>query len=406
MFYFLKRADFKNLIKALDDRWEVFLPVKNSYGDVRFERFGEGFTDLSLIDFKSQTLIPPKEVFFPQSEVMFKYSESGKSGLTIETESEINPSKPKLIFGVKPCDYNAIMITDRFFIGNERGYVDYYYELKASKSLIIIAACLTPPEPDACFCTSSGTGPFLEKEKGDSYDIQIIEIKGNENGFNEGFIVETASDRGEDFIAENESFFESLDEVNTREMIVDLRERAIKNVQLKLDFRGAIEKIASGYGLKGYGPKASLPKDNGLSENTKTGGKANINVRSDIFDIYERIADRCIYCGACLYACPTCSCFNVYDNSNSNSQGTPEGERVRVWDGCVFSGYTREASGHNPRDEAYKRAARRYEHKLFYDVELYGRSSCVGCGRCLTACPVDIGMSKFIEELSRKKLLK
>jgi len=113
---------------------------------------------------------------------------------------------------------------------------------------------------------------------------------------------------------------------------------------------------------------------------------------------YERIGERCIYCGACLYTCPTCTCFNVFDNSKGNT-----GVRMRNWDACVFEGYTRETSGHNPRKEKWQRTSRRYEHKLKYDYKLTGMSGCVGCGRCLSSCPVDIGISKFIQEITESK---
>jgi len=67
----------------------------------------------------------------------------------------------------------------------------------------------------------------------------------------------------------------------------------------------------------------------------------------------------------------------------------------------VFEGYTREASGHNPRLEKWIRTSRRYEHKLKYDYLTTGMSGCVGCGRCLTSCPVNIGISQVIEEVSK-----
>jgi ferredoxin len=133
-------------------------------------------------------------------------------------------------------------------------------------------------------------------------------------------------------------------------------------------------------------------------------------------EIYERIAQRCIYCGGCLYVCPTCTCFNVFDETVgwasahqiqeqiptlSGESKSGDGIRCRNWDACVFEGYTREASGHNPRHEKWLRTSRRYEHKLKYDYLTTGRSGCVGCGRCLSSCPVNIGISQVIEEVSK-----
>ena len=95
-----------------------------------------------------------------------------------------------------------------------------------------------------------------------------------------------------------------------------------------------------------------------------------------------------------MYICP--SCFNVFDE-----QAAGLSRRYRNWDGCVFEGYTREASGHNPRAEKWIRTYRRYEHKLKYDYLVTGISSCVGCGRCLLSCPVNIGISQVIQEVSK-----
>jgi len=113
---------------------------------------------------------------------------------------------------------------------------------------------------------------------------------------------------------------------------------------------------------------------------------------------YRRIGERCIYCGACLYSCPTCTCFNVFGTAKDAA-----GQRLRTWDACIFEGYTREASGHNPRRDKWHRTSRRYEHKLKYDHKKTGMSGCVACGRCLSGCPVNIGMSKFIQEITEGK---
>ncbi len=382
MYYYLRREKLAGLLLHLSKEWSVLAPFRNSYGDVTLEnldsvaengRAEEIASRLALggrTD-SAQLLSPPKEVFFPQSEILFQFSEKGNGEFAIEQpEGKDDPSgnKPKLLFGIKPCDYHALLMTGRFFLEDN---TDFYYSTRANGSMVIIDSCIVPPEPEACFCSSAGTGPLMKR--GDEYDIQLVE-EGN------GFIVDVASSRGEDFVSGLENFFKIADEKETARRLEEIRKEAVGNVELKVDFKGALE----------------IMKES--PEEGETGERLPA--------IYREIADRCIYCGACLYLCPTCTCFNVYDNSNFCSvltlleEGERAGERVRVWDGCVFSGYSREASGHNPRDDAYKRAERRYEHKLRYDPVVYGRSTCVGCGRCLTGCPVDIGMLKFIEEVT------
>ncbi|MCD6123336.1 MAG: 4Fe-4S dicluster domain-containing protein [Spirochaetales bacterium] len=317
MLYFIEQTNIKNLIVDLIRSWSVFAPVEQEEKDVLLEKLPENSAELEKylgrISLNSRTankqiLIPPKEAFFPQSEVMFTYS----SVSAIKKEYRIGNSapdtdtaRPVLFFGIKPCDYYALNITGSFF---KNGFEDFYYLSKSKNYLALVFGCIIPPEPESCYCSSAGTGPVLSKEKGQDFDKALT----------------------------------------------------------------VMEK-----GSRAEGSTAKL-----------------------LNNAYSKIEDRCIYCGGCLYVCPTCTCFNVYDSTESTAVASERtsplnGERVRVWDACVFSGYTREASGNNPRGEAYTRAARRYEHKLKYDPAVYGRSSCTDCGRCLTVCPVNIGILTF-----------
>jgi sulfhydrogenase subunit beta (sulfur reductase) len=103
-------------------------------------------------------------------------------------------------------------------------------------------------------------------------------------------------------------------------------------------------------------------------------------------DFWREIGDECIACGSCIFYCPTCTCFDVYDCGDADRS-----ERIRCWDACVLGGYTREASGHNPRNEP-ERSRRRISHKLEADVLRFGELGCVDCGRCDMFCPTGIGI--------------
>ncbi|RKX84520.1 MAG: hypothetical protein DRP57_05750 [Spirochaetes bacterium] len=386
MLYFIEQTNIKNLIIDLVKRWNVVAPIEQDGKDVLLEKLPEsseklekylGRISLNSKTANKQTLIPPKEIFFPQSELMFTYSthSTAKKEFKIESPAsttDTDTAKPVLFFGIKPCDYYALNITGSFF---KNGFEDFYYLSKSKNYLALIFGCITPPEPESCFCSSAGTGPVLSKEKGQDFDIQFIEENAG------GYFVETGTDRGDEFIKANSRYFKDLsDRKSSVKRLKDIKERAFKNIELSVDFEKAL----------------TIMEEGARSGDTSTGL---------LNSVYGKIADRCIYCGSCLYACPTCTCFNIYDSTESTVVASERtfplnGERVRVWDACVFSGYTREASGHNPRGESYTRAARRYEHKLKYDPAVYGRSSCTGCGRCLTACPVNIGMSTFIREIT------
>jgi len=111
---------------------------------------------------------------------------------------------------------------------------------------------------------------------------------------------------------------------------------------------------------------------------------------------WQQIAERCIACGGCNFACPTCSCFCIQDRCFGDRT-----ERSRVWDSCQLDAFMREAGGHNPLGTESLRTRRRIFHKLVADPLRWGEPGCVACGRCDRACPTGIGMLALCEELVR-----
>lgn len=342
----IEKKNIKNLLRETAKDWNIYAPQKNSAADVWFELLNEDKNILdnaleTIVLDDADTVISPKDIFFPQLESMFEFND-GKIKETVE-------SSPKLIFGIRPCDLKGVLFADNFF---KRNFEDKYYLSRIQNRFIVVKGCIKPPRP-TCFCTSAKTGPFADS----GYDLQLIE---NEDSY----IVEPGSKKGEEFLNKYAKFFKSVS-LEAEKTIPQIKRKAAEALELKVDFQKALDLI---------GQKDFIPEEN-----------------------YKRIGERCIYCGGCLYVCPTCTCFNVFDNTKDNT-----GFRMRNWDACVFEGYTREASGHNPRKEKWQRTSRRYEHKLKYDYQTTGMSGCVGCGRCLSSCPVDIGISKFIQEITEK----
>ncbi len=341
----INKSDIKKILRDANQDWNTYVPMNHLGGDVLYSQLSKDEKDLER-DLErvnlnyDETVNSPKEIFFPQYDEMMEFNEKG------EIKETVDRSK-KLIFGVKPCDYKAIKTQDFFF---ERNYKDIYYLSRREKNLIIIIGCNKPPRPDACFCTSIGTGPFLVSD----FDIQLIDM-------GDYYLAEIESEIGMEFVKKHSKYFWEpyKDEIRHSE---EVKLDAEDNVKLKLNVNRAVQQC------KGK----DIP-----------------------MDILERIADRCISCGACVYVCPKCTCFNVFDDIKDG-----EGSRNRVWDACVFAGYTQEASGHNPGGKKWYRTARRYEHALKYDCRGTGAIGCVGCGRCLDSCPVNIGMSKFIQEIT------
>lgn len=350
MIKIIEKKNIPELLKEASKNWETYAPYKNFGGDTWFaplpkekELFEKALENMSLEN--ADTLISAKDIFFPQLETIFKFQDD-KIDETVE-------SSAKLLFGIRSCDLKGILFTDDFF---KRNLEDKYYLNRIQDRFIVVIGCTKPPRPNACFCTSAKTGPFAEN----GFDLQLIDT-GN------SYFVEIGSEKGTKFISKYKIFFNDAPE-NTNTAIGQIKSKARDSIELKVDFQKALDLMAK---------NDFVPEEN-----------------------YKRIGERCVYCGACLYTCPTCTCFNVFDNTKNKN-----GERVRNWDACIFEGYTREVSGHNPRKEKWLRTSRRYEHKLKYDYKVTGMSGCVGCGRCLSSCPVNIGISKFVQEITENKII-
>ena len=118
----------------------------------------------------------------------------------------------------------------------------------------------------------------------------------------------------------------------------------------------------------------------------------------ELFDepYWERLADRCLHCNVCAYVCPTCYCFDMRDYPDKGKI-----ERVRSWESCQSPGFTRIAGGYNPRPTKGARLRQRFYHKLLYFPEQFQDISCVGCGRCVKACPVNIDIREIINDLQQ-----
>lgn len=358
------KKDINSLLRETVKDWDVYIPQDNLGADVWFSVLPKSGAKLdaalkNIVLEEVNTVISPKDICFPQLESMFEFTPLEKaavkerSSLTGFKKGEIKEtveSSAKLLFGVRPCDFKGIIFSDNFY---KRNFKDKYYLSRMQKRFIVVIGCIKPPRP-TCFCASAKTGPFADS----GFDLQLVD-----NG--DAYFVEVGSRQGEGFLKKHAKFFKVLAKGKDK-TIPQIKKKAACALELKVDFQKALELMA---------------QDNFVPEEN-----------------YRRIGERCIYCGGCLYVCPTCTCFNVFDNT-----GADRGIRMRNWDACVFEGYTRETSGHNPRKEKWKRTSRRYEHKLKYDYQTTGMSGCIACGRCLSSCPVDIGISKFIQEITENR---
>lgn len=116
--------------------------------------------------------------------------------------------------------------------------------------------------------------------------------------------------------------------------------------------------------------------------------------------VWEKEANRCISCAACTIVCPTCYCYDVKDVNDTNGK---EGERVRKWNFCMLLNFTRVAGENVFRQDRTERLKQFVCHKLCYFKEMNNVFLCVGCGRCIQSCIVDIDLTEIAKMLRGKK---
>ena len=290
-----------------------------------------------VLDFYNSVL-PPKEVFFPQTETLFKF-EKKPSPTVIEEEKETGKV---LLFGVRPCDARSFLILDKLFYWDLE---DNLYRSRRSRTTIIGLACNSPHQN--CFCTSVGGNPHSK----DGLDVLLTDL-------GDRYYVEVITEKGEEVIKSDNVFSKAEEE--DREQKDKIQSEAEKKIAKHVDVEGVHDKLG------------------------------------EMFDseYWERKAESCVGCAVCTYLCPTCHCFDITDEDLGN-----RGRRIRTWDTCQSPEYTVHASGYNPRPEKKFRVRNRIYHKYRYFPDRFSEIACVGCGRCDSKCPVNIDIVEILKEV-------
>jgi len=285
-----------------------------------------------------------KRFLYPPERSLFRLKRNGKS---VEFQKDPNEQTNYAFIGVRPCELSAILVQDLVF--DSEKYGDDDYKLRR-KDLFIVAVNCTDSAED-CFCSSLKTGP---KAKG-NYDLALTEIVAKGEHY---FVVETGSETGEAIISQTHSSEATEQEINEAAKLVRHAENKMKK---SVDI-------------------SDLPKL--LSNNLE-------------HPHWDNVAKRCLSCGNCTMVCPTCFCSTVEDITDLSGD---EAERVQRWDSCFTMDFSKVAGG-NFRITPKSRYRQWLTHKFSSWVDQFGVFGCVGCGRCITWCPVGIDITAEIGSL-------
>jgi sulfhydrogenase subunit beta (sulfur reductase) len=243
--------------------------------------------------------------------------------------------------GVRACEIHAIAIQDKVFV--QGPYVDTDYQRRRRDNFIVAMNC--GEAGGTCFCVSMKTGPKVDA----GFDLALTELL-DDNGHR--FLIEVGSVAGARLLSE-----------------------LPKDPASPEDLAAAAAVVARTAGSMG--------------RKLNTDGLKQLLQSNPTHPRWDDVASRCLSCANCTMVCPTCFCTTVEDHTDLTGQTA---ERVRRWDSCFTADYSY-IHGGSVRTDTKSRYRQWITHKLASWIDQFGTSGCVGCGRCMTWCPVGIDIT-------------
>ena len=281
-----------------------------------------------------------KRFLFPPRVRLWRARRDGDAPVVDE---ELCDDRPLAFIGVRACELHAIAIQDRVFLGG--AYTDRDYALRREDVFLVAVNCFEPG--GTCFCTSMGTGPKVESGS----DLTITELFEGEHRF----LVEAGTERGAELLGALAGRPGKASDVEEAERSIEAAAGRMGRTMEAFDLRDLLER------------NLEHPR-------------------------WDDVAARCLTCGNCTLVCPTCFCSAVEDETDLSGG---EAERWRVWDTCFSVDYSH-IHGGSIRPSGRSRYRQWMTHKLGTWHDQFGSSGCVGCGRCITWCPVGIDITEEV----------
>jgi formate hydrogenlyase subunit 6/NADH:ubiquinone oxidoreductase subunit I len=271
-------------------------------------------------------------------------AERAPEGFTVTQTAE--PVERYAFLAVRSCELHAIAIQDRVLLNGP--YVDPHYCARREGAFIVAVNC--GQAGGTCFCASMNTGPKARE----GFDLALTELLGEVHEF----LVEVGSDRGAALLA-------------------TVANRPAEQRQIAQ----AENAIARAQGNMGRHMR---------SDDVRELLQANLE-----HPRWDNVAQRCLTCGNCTMVCPTCFCTSVWDENDLSGNSA---ERKRRWDSCFTMDFSY-IHGGSVRSSGRSRYRQWMTHKLANWVDQFGTSGCVGCGRCITWCPVGIDITEEVRAI-------
>lgn len=280
-----------------------------------------------------------KPLLFAPREVLWRAKRRADGSIAFCTD--LPQAKPLAVFGVRACDLAALAILDQHFQHQAHGaYPDPYYAQRREGLFLVAVNCSHPAS--TCFCASTGDGP----RAAGGFDLALDEL-------DDGFLLECGSTRANALVAKMALAPATSEQIDAAKRQTD---QAAQRMTRRLPGRNLRDALFS---------NLDHPR-------------------------WDDVADRCLSCGNCTSVCPTCFCHD--EREQQKIDGT-ESSHTREWDSCFTRGHSH-IHGLTIRPDTRTRYRQWLTHKLGSWHDQFGRSGCVGCGRCITWCPVGIDITE------------
>jgi sulfhydrogenase subunit beta (sulfur reductase) len=286
-----------------------------------------------------------KPLVFAPRETLWRAKRCEDGSLVFDAQPPVH--RPLAVIGARACDLAALALQDKHFLGGD--YPDAGYARRRNSMFIVAVHCSHPAS--TCFCVSTGDGPRASY----GFDMALSEL-------DDGFVAESGSERGAAILAA----LQLLGATSAQTAAADDQSRHAAEVQQR--------------SLPGRNLQASL--------------FANLE-----HPRWKDVAERCLSCGNCTSVCPTCFCHSEADAPRLDGESS---EHAREWDSCFTQGHSY-VHGFTVRPDTRTRYRQWLTHKLGGWHAQYGRSGCVGCGRCIVWCPVGIDITEEANAICGKQ---